>query len=121
MTDEQIALECAGSAASIRLDRMVALLFLERLADGSPAKHGRWEWSEYDYDAVRAAILDTDLVAETLSPLRAAALRAAVVHALCCAEWHAEDVAANNADDDGRLALEAALDALPFLCPPVRK
>ena len=109
------------SAALIRLDRMVALLFLERLADGSPAKHGRWEWSEYDYDAVRAAILDTDLVAETMPPLRAAALRAAVVHALCCAEWHAEDVAANNADDDGRMALEAALDALPFLCPPVRK
>ena len=109
------------SAAAIRLDRMVALLFLERLADGTPSKHGRWEWSSYDYDDVRAAILDTDRVVESMQQLRGAALRSAVCHALCCAEWHAEEVAADSADDDGRMALEAALNALPFLCPPVRK
>lgn len=108
-------------AALIRLDRMVALLFLERLADGSPPKHGRWEWSKYDYDAVRAAILDTDRVVEAMPQLRGAALRAAVCHTLCCAEWHAEEVAADSAEDEGRMALEAALDALPFLCPPVHR
>jgi hypothetical protein len=108
-------------AAAIRLDRMVALLFLERLADGSPPKHGRWEWSQYDYNAVRAAILDTDRVVEAMPQLRGAALRAAVCHALCCAEWHAEVVAAGDDDDDGRMALDAALDALPFLCPPVHR
>ena len=98
--------------------RLIALATLDRVADGSPAGSGRWSWSNPDdYDATRAAILDVDAATAKMPPHKAAALRSAVAHVLACADWYADDLLTDAAEDDSRLALETAIDAVPFLCP----
>ena len=101
-------------------ERLIALAMLDRVADGPP-RDGRWTWSNADdYNIVQRVIIDTDAVVEQLPPLRQHILRSAVVHVLACAEWYI-DALVTGADDDARIALESAIDALPFLCPISRR